>query len=95
MFDSKTSASEKHKILYLEPMNGPPIKKEKIPSSRRSSDYRAAKLLYRQRRTLSQAMKDGALIALGILSAGFGLKSFLLPNLFIDGGKPALCFSGI
>lgn len=31
-------------------------------------------------------IKDLFLIALGILSAGFGLKSFLLPNSFIDGG---------
>jgi uncharacterized membrane-anchored protein YitT (DUF2179 family) len=30
--------------------------------------------------------KDSFLIALGVLSAGFGLKGFLLPNNFIDGG---------
>jgi uncharacterized membrane-anchored protein YitT (DUF2179 family) len=30
--------------------------------------------------------KDAALIALGILSAGFGLKGFLLSSHFIDGG---------
>ncbi len=30
--------------------------------------------------------KDILLISLGILSAGFGLKGFLLPNNFIDGG---------
>lgn len=32
------------------------------------------------------AIKDIFLISLGILSAGLGLKSFLLPNDFIDGG---------
>lgn len=31
-------------------------------------------------------VKDTLLITLGILSAGFGLKGFLLPNSFIDGG---------
>lgn len=30
--------------------------------------------------------KEAFLLALGVLSAGFGLKSFLLPNDFIDGG---------
>src|SRR5689334_21974672 len=29
---------------------------------------------------------DGTLITLGMLSAGLGLKGFLLPNGFIDGG---------
>ncbi|MDO9155051.1 MAG: YitT family protein [Paludibacter sp.] len=31
-------------------------------------------------------LKDMVFISLGILSAGFGLKGFLLPNSFIDGG---------
>ncbi len=31
-------------------------------------------------------IKYSFLIALGVLSAGFGLKGFLLPNTFIDGG---------
>lgn len=30
--------------------------------------------------------KSGMLLLLGVLSAGFGLKGFLLPNEFIDGG---------
>jgi uncharacterized membrane-anchored protein YitT (DUF2179 family) len=34
------------------------------------------------RRSFGEAM----LLALGVLSAGFGLKGFLLPNRFIDGG---------
>lgn len=33
-----------------------------------------------------QIAKDTILILIGIVSAGFGLKGFLLPNLFIDGG---------
>lgn len=31
-------------------------------------------------------LKDGFFISLGVFLAGFGLKGFLLPNLFIDGG---------
>ena len=34
----------------------------------------------------SRLIKDIIYISLGILSAGFGLKGFLLPNGFIDGG---------
>lgn len=33
-----------------------------------------------------QLLRDVVFISLGILSAGFGLKGFLLPNGFIDGG---------
>ncbi|MFC2129999.1 YitT family protein [Bacteroidota bacterium] len=36
--------------------------------------------------TLAYFIKDSLIIILGILSAGFGLKGFLLPNAFIDGG---------
>ncbi len=35
-------------------------------------------------------LKDILLIFFGILSAAFGLKSFLLPNLFIDGGATGI-----
>lgn len=36
-------------------------------------------------------VKDALFISLGIASAGFGLKSFLLPNHFLDGG--VMCIS--
>jgi uncharacterized membrane-anchored protein YitT (DUF2179 family) len=35
---------------------------------------------------MKRHIKDFILISIGIFSAGFGLKSFLLPNDFIDGG---------
>ena len=35
---------------------------------------------------IAHIAKDFILILIGIVSAGFGLKGFLLPNLFIDGG---------
>ena len=51
-----------------------------------SSPYRRGK----QRKKIEQSLKnffaDSFLIALGVLSAGFGLRGFLLPNNFIDGG---------
>ena len=34
----------------------------------------------------SHILRDTAFILMGIVSAGFGLKGFLLPNSFIDGG---------
>lgn len=35
---------------------------------------------------MKQILKEMIFIGLGVLSAGFGLKGFLLPNKFIDGG---------
>jgi len=35
---------------------------------------------------ITHLCRDSFLIAIGVLSAGFGLKGFLLPNMFIDGG---------
>jgi uncharacterized membrane-anchored protein YitT (DUF2179 family) len=39
-----------------------------------------------RRINIARAIKDFFFIVLGVLSAGFGLKSFLLPNGFLDGG---------
>lgn len=50
------------------------------------SNYDVAKEFYKIRVTTTHLFKDALLIGLGILSAGFGLKGFLLPNNFIDGG---------
>jgi uncharacterized membrane-anchored protein YitT (DUF2179 family) len=44
------------------------------------------KTLVETRVEISHLIKDSTLIFLGILSASFGLKAFLLPNSFIDGG---------
>ncbi len=35
---------------------------------------------------LSHLVRDIFFILIGVLSAGFGLKGFLLPNMFVDGG---------
>jgi uncharacterized membrane-anchored protein YitT (DUF2179 family) len=48
--------------------------------------YAKAKRAKNCRNILIVLLKDSLFIVLGILSAGFGLKGFLLPNAFIDGG---------
>lgn len=50
------------------------------------SDYVIAKESLKLKVTATHLIKDIIFISLGILSAGFGLKGFLLPNGFIDGG---------
>lgn len=51
-----------------------------------SSPYRRGKQRKKIERSLKNFFSDIFLIALGVLSAGFGLRGFLLPNNFIDGG---------
>jgi uncharacterized membrane-anchored protein YitT (DUF2179 family) len=51
-----------------------------------NSTYNFAKAFYKLKITTLHLLKDSVLIAIGILSAGFGLEGFLLPNSFIDGG---------
>ena len=50
------------------------------------SDYIVAKQFLNLKITIKSLIKDVVFIVLGILAAGFGLKGFLLPNHFIDGG---------
>ncbi len=50
------------------------------------SNYAIAKHAKKLKVTVKRLFKDILFISLGILAAGFGLKGFLLPNGFIDGG---------
>jgi len=50
------------------------------------SGYAIAKQSLKLKVTATRLFSDVVFISLGILSAGFGLKGFLLPNGFIDGG---------
>ncbi len=50
------------------------------------SSYDVAKEFLKLKVTVTHLLKDTLLISIGIISAGFGLKGFLLPNNFIDGG---------
>ncbi|PWT76130.1 MAG: hypothetical protein C5B59_07215 [Bacteroidetes bacterium] len=54
------------------------------------SKYQRAKYLYRYKVLSQRALKDFLLITAGIFCAGFGLKGFLLPNKFIDGGATGI-----
>ncbi|MFZ9878477.1 MAG: YitT family protein [Chitinophagaceae bacterium] len=56
----------------------------KMPSYRKAKRYREQKIVFRN------FFRDLLLIALGIFSASFGLKGFLLPNQFIDGGATGI-----
>src|SRR5215203_5916133 len=57
-------------------------KKDQDPLSR----YEMAKGAWRVRKTISREIKYVIMMLLGILSAGFGLKGFLIHNGLIDGG---------
>lgn len=48
--------------------------------------YHFGKEMYKFKISAIHLIKDSLLILVGIISAGFGLESFLLPNSFIDGG---------
>jgi uncharacterized membrane-anchored protein YitT (DUF2179 family) len=57
-----------------------------LNASERISDYMLAKQFVRLKISFRSLIKDVIYITLGVLSAGFGLQGFLLPNGFIDGG---------
>lgn len=52
----------------------------------RLSRYQQAKNSWRKKQSLRNSVRSAIFISLGILAAGFGLRGFLLPNQFIDGG---------
>jgi uncharacterized membrane-anchored protein YitT (DUF2179 family) len=54
------------------------------------TQYAKARAIYEFRVSAYRALKDMILIVAGVLSAAFGLKGFLLPNNFIDGGATGI-----
>ncbi len=54
--------------------------------SKSTSKYGLGREYYNLKTAAFRLVKDSLLIITGILSAGFGLEAFLLPNSFIDGG---------
>lgn len=54
------------------------------------SNYNLAKGLFKLKEIVKSIAVDAFLISIGIISAGFGLKGFLLPNGFIDGGATGI-----
>lgn len=65
-------------------------KQKIVGSPKGSSPYQRGKSFYRFKVLLQTGLKNTLLIAIGIISAGFGLKGFLLPNNFIDGGATGI-----
>jgi uncharacterized membrane-anchored protein YitT (DUF2179 family) len=61
-------------------------KNQQAAGSNKQSNYQIAKSYRELIITLKRLVKDFFLITLGIFSASFGLKGFLLTNHFIDGG---------
>jgi len=61
-------------------------KKSRKTTSGSLNKYDSAKQFYKFKISAFHFVKDVLLIIIGILSAGFGLEGFLLPNSFIDGG---------
>lgn len=51
-----------------------------------ASRYQQAKRSWRKQRSNRRRIRGALFVLLGVLSAGFGLKGFLMPNHFIDGG---------
>ncbi|MCF6167232.1 YitT family protein [Lutibacter sp.] len=56
------------------------LKKKKLPLNRLEKEVMHTKIEFKH------LIRDSFFILLGIISATFGLKGFLLPNSFIDGG---------
>ncbi len=54
------------------------------------SRYQTAREFHKLKIALINLLKDAVLITIGIFSAAFGLKSFLLPSNFIDGGATGI-----
>lgn len=65
-------------------------KGEKNDHENRFSDFELAKGYRELLITLKRYIKDFFLIAIGIFSASFGFKGFLLTNHFIDGGATGI-----
>src|SRR6478735_9781998 len=65
-------------------------KKKDLAGKTEYSPYEFAKAYYEFKITVVDFFRDLLFISLGILSATFGLKGFLLPNNFIDGGATGI-----
>lgn len=62
------------------------VSKNRKNSSGSTNNYRLAREIHNFKIGTWHLLKSVLLISIGVLSAGFGLESFLLPNSFIDGG---------
>src|SRR6185503_7955256 len=65
-------------------------KKKEAPAKTRYTPYEIAKAYHEFKISAIDLLRDIVFISLGILSATFGLKGFLIPNNFIDGGATGI-----
>ena len=65
-------------------------KKKDLTEKTEYSPYEFAKAYYEFKITVVDFFRDLLFISLGVLSATFGLKGFLIPNNFIDGGATGI-----
>lgn len=72
-------AVAKKRLKHTESNSSDPLRKKQIVPIVRSLQVE-----------LSHTIKDFIFIIIGVFSAGFGLKGFLLPNRFIDGGATGI-----
>ncbi len=61
-----------------------------LRSGRDKTRYTQAKNIFEFKVEIKKLIADVFLMSAGILSAGFGLKGFLLPNNFLDGGATGI-----
>lgn len=65
-------------------------KKQETPEKQEYTPYELAKAYHEFKISTVDFFRDLLFISLGILSATFGLKGFLIPNNFIDGGATGI-----
>src|SRR5690606_30663418 len=65
-------------------------KLESVDSSSKVANRQVIPLARQIKIEIRHAIKDFTYLIIGIFSAGFGLKGFLLPNGFIDGGATGI-----
>lgn len=66
------------------------VKKKFSRPPRKSRSYSDARKRFKSRRKRNNNLKDITFLCAGILCAGFGLRGFLIPNHFIDGGATGI-----
>jgi len=65
-------------------------RRRRFPEQEEYSSFELAKGFIELKVTITSLLKDIMFMAMGILSAAFGLEGFLLPNNFIDGGATGI-----
>jgi len=80
------------KSIWTQIVTGIVLRQKNRTASKKTTgqDKDFKKRLYEASVTAKYLLIDALLIIFGIFSAGFGLKSFLLPNQFIDGGATGI-----